>query len=366
MFSKPDPFLAIYKDGSLVYRSNFIKDDLNPRWPKFVLPIRAIRSKDGQDATLSLQVWNYNGDGSHKMLGEVQATTKEMLSAPKTFTLSEKDNKKQSGKAAGAKLIVQEAVVKRTYSFLDFITGGTQLNCTIAIDFTASNGDPRQSNSLHYMGPTPTLYEQTLLSVVTIIQDYDSDKQFPVLGFGAKVPPQGALSHEFFVNMMANPYCAGVGGVIEAYRRCLPVVQLFGPTNFAPVINHVARFAASYLNGANYFILLILTDGAISDRHETMKAIIAASHLPMSIIIVGIGNADFSSMNELDSDNGLLSIDGRVASRDIVQFVPFRDFLNQPDMQRASADLARALLAEIPNQLVSFMKTKGIAPKTGH
>ena len=55
-----------------------------------------------------------------------------------------------------------------------------------------------------------------------------------------------------------------------------------------------------------------------------------------------------------------------MASRDIVQFVPFRDFLNQPDMQRASADLARALLAEIPNQLVSFMKTKGIAPKTGH
>jgi len=62
-------------------------------------------------------------------------------------------------------------------------------------------------------------------------------------------------------------------GVIEAYRRCLPVVQLFGPTNFAPVINHVARFAASYLNGANYFILLILTDGAISDRHDTKKVI---------------------------------------------------------------------------------------------
>lgn len=97
-----------------------------------------------------------------------------------------------------------------------------------------------------------------------------------------------------------------------------------------------------------------------------IQAIIAASHLPMSIVIVGIGNADFSSMNELDSDNGLLSVDGRAASRDIVQFVPFRDFLNQPDMQRASAELARALLAEIPNQLVSFMKTKGIAPKTGH
>ena len=34
------------------------------------------------------------------------------------------------------KLTVQQAVVKRTFTFLDFITSGTQLNCTIAIDFT--------------------------------------------------------------------------------------------------------------------------------------------------------------------------------------------------------------------------------------
>jgi hypothetical protein len=64
------------------------------------------------------------------------------------------------------------------------------------------------------MGPTPTLYEQALLSVVTIIQDYDSDKHFPVLGFGAKVPPNGILSHEFFVNLTPNPHCFGVNGNI--------------------------------------------------------------------------------------------------------------------------------------------------------
>ena len=62
------------------------------------------------------------------------------------------------------------------------------------------------------MGPYPTLYEHALQSVVTIIQDYDSDKQFPVLGFGAKIPPHGNLSHEFFVNMTANPFCYGVAG----------------------------------------------------------------------------------------------------------------------------------------------------------
>ena len=49
----------------------------------------------------------------------------------------------------------------------------------------------------------------------------------------------------------------------------------------------------------------MLTDGAISDMRETVRAIIHASRLPMSIIIVGVGSANFSAMNELDADDGL-------------------------------------------------------------
>ena len=47
----------------------------------------------------------------------------------------------------------------------------------------------------------------------------------------------------------------------------------------------------------------MLTDGAISDMMATKQAVIAASHLPMSIIIVGVGEANFDAMNELDSDD---------------------------------------------------------------
>jgi len=60
---------------------------------------------------------------------------------------------------------------------------------------------------------------------------------------------------------------------------------------------------------------------------DTMRAIVYASTLPFSIIIVGVGSADFSAMDALDCDSGLLrDQDGRVAQRDIVQFVPFRKF----------------------------------------
>lgn len=53
----------------------------------------------------------------------------------------------------------------------------------------------------------------------------------------------------------------------------------------------------------NYYILLILTDGEIHDMQASIDAIVAASHLPLSIIIVGIGNSDFGNMNKLDNDD---------------------------------------------------------------
>lgn len=76
-------------------------------------------------------------------------------------------------------------------------------------------------------------------------------------------------------------------------------------------------------------MLLIITDGVITDLDQTRLAIVNAAKLPMSIIIVGVGGADFSAMEFLDSDSGALrALSGEVAVRDIVQFVPFRQFHN--------------------------------------
>jgi hypothetical protein len=71
----------------------------------------------------------------------------------------------------------------------------------------------------------------------------------------------------------------------------------------------------------------------------TKNLLFEAAMLPLSIIIVGVGNANFENMVELDGDNGLYNSNGVKALRDIVQFVPFRDVKLNPDM------LARELLA---------------------
>ena len=196
----------------------------------------------------------------------------------------------------------------------------------------------------------------------SIIEDYDTDKMFPALGFGARVPPNGQVSHEFFLNLRSdNPYCSGVQGLLEAYHMSLQNVTLYGPTNFSPVINHVLNFAKAYQNGKQYFVLLIITDGIITDMDQTIDSIIHASAFPMSIIIVGVGSEDFSAMEALDADGRLLSRNGRTAQRDMVQFVELRKFVGGGGMFDKEM-LAKEVLAEVPQQVVRWMKTKGINP----
>ena len=98
---------------------------------------------------------------------------------------------------------------------------------------------------------------------------------------------------------------------------------------------------------------------------QTKAAIVDASKLPLSIIIVGVGNADFDAMEELDGDTvRLTDSNGRVAQRDIVQFVPFRNFTSKGlDSQMSRLHLAREVLAEVPDQFISYMKANRILPK---
>jgi len=67
---------------------------------------------------------------------------------------------------------------------------------------------------------------------------------------------------------------------------------------FAPIIRHVGRLANAFQDGRQYFVLLIITDGIITDMEETKSAIVEASHLPMSIVIIGVGNENFRGQFE--------------------------------------------------------------------
>jgi len=370
-FGSSDPFLTISKSGeygqwTVVHRTEVLKRNLNPNWKPFCLSITSLCNADHHRA-LKFRVDDWNMNGSHSHIGEFTTSVAELVEGgmgQKFSLINEKKKRKKGSKYKNSGLLqISNCVLELRPTFLDYISNGTELSFTVAIDFTASNGSPGDPNSLHYNDPTgaPNQYITAIRAVGDIIQDYDSDKLFPALGFGARIPPNYETKHEFFLNMTQDPYCSGVDGILAAYHQSLSSVQLYGPTNFSPVINHVANFARAYQHDpSNYFVLLIITDGIITDFDATKRAIISASDLPLSIIIVGVGSEDFSAMEELDSDDQLLAHNGQTAKRDIVQFVEMQKFVMGSSWSKER--LAQEVLAEIPDQLVSYMQAKNFKP----
>ncbi|KPP64704.1 copine-2-like [Scleropages formosus] len=156
------------------------------------------------------------------------------------------------------------------------------------------------------------------------------------------------VSHEFAINFnRTNPFCSDVEGIVQAYSNCLPHIHFCGPTSFAP---SSAMWLASLPRPSISRLPLV-----ISDMVETRHCIVQAAKLPMSIIIVGMGNADFSAMEFLDSDNSMLqSYTGEVAVGDIIQCVPFRDF------RSTEGNLAKSVLAELPQQVTWYIKHRNL------
>uniref|UniRef100_A0A671YHT0 Copine-3 n=1 Tax=Sparus aurata TaxID=8175 RepID=A0A671YHT0_SPAAU len=367
-FGKSDPFLEFFKKGDdgkwqLVHRTEVVKNNLSPTWRKFTVPLQTFCSSD-LDRPLKVDCSDHDSDGSHDLIGSFTTKASDLQKAVVFDCIHpEKQKKKKSYKNSGV-VSVKSCKLVAQYTFLDYVMGGCQINFTVGIDFTGSNGDPRSPNSLHYMSPDGlNQYLSALWSVGQVVQDYDTDKLFPAFGFGAKLPPDyQAAHHEFALNFNpTNPYCQGIQGIVEAYRQVLPQLRLSGPTNFSPLITHVASIAATAAQAdtaSQYYVLLILTDGEITDFDQTRDAIVRASRLPLSIIIIGVGPADFKAMELLDGDDGVLrSTVGEAVARDIVQFVPFRQFKDTP-----SSALAQSVLAEVPNQVVSYFKMRGLEP----
>ncbi|KAJ3439633.1 copine [Anaeramoeba flamelloides] len=368
LFGLSDPYVVISRSGiennSWIpfHQTEVIKRTLNPTWKEFSVTLSNLCGGDLL-RQIKFTVLDWNRNGVHDLIGSC-VTTLEKITTKKKVKLDLIEDKIQKTKKKyvnSGQLEFVSVKVKKIDTFLDYVRGGTQISLIPAVDFTGSNGDFRHPESLHFASEKKlNEYQIALKCIGSILSQYDTSGLFPIYGFGAKINNQ--LSHCFPLNgNPTNPYVNGVDGMLEAYSNAFTLKDftLWGPTRFAPIINETAKIARACEKKKllKYFILLILTDGEITDMKDTMEAIINASDLPISIIIVGIGFDDFLSMQELDADEELLKIGENVAKRDIVQFVPFSDYRNKDIYE-----LANATLEEIPEQMVSYYHSKNIRP----
>ncbi|XP_044106183.1 copine-5 isoform X3 [Neovison vison] len=146
-FGKSDPFLVFYRsneDGTftICHKTEVMKNTLNPVWQTFSIPVRALCNGD-YDRTIKVEVYDWDRDGSHDFIGEFTTSYRELARGQSQFNIYEVVNPKKKMKKkkyvnSGTVTLLSFAVESEC-TFLDYIKGGTQINFTVAIDFTASN-----------------------------------------------------------------------------------------------------------------------------------------------------------------------------------------------------------------------------------
>ena len=104
----------------------------------------------------------------------------------------------------------------------------------------------------------------------------------------------------------------------------------------------------------NYNVLLIISDGHADDIDEIVESIIISSKLPLSIVIIGVGDDTSCDMKRLNGESGkLINSKGECLEKDIVQYVHFNDY--NENIEKLTQEVFRY----IPHQIKDYFQNKG-------
>uniref|UniRef100_A0A672SGR0 Copine-5-like n=1 Tax=Sinocyclocheilus grahami TaxID=75366 RepID=A0A672SGR0_SINGR len=149
-------FVFLFLRFTICHKTEVVKNTLNPVWQPFTIPVRALCNGD-YDRSIKVEVYDWDRDGSHDFIGEFTTSYRELSRGQSQFNVFEVVNPKKKLKKRryinSGTVTLLSFSVEAEHTFLDYIKAGTQIHFTVAIDFTASNGNPSQSTSLHYMSP---------------------------------------------------------------------------------------------------------------------------------------------------------------------------------------------------------------------
>ena len=281
-----------------------------------------------------------NNNNNFVQIGTLKTTVQEIVES-KTIELHS-DGKKIN-------MSVQSTIVKHT--FVDYIIKmNGRFNVAFAIDFTGSNYNQSRGIDRHCYNKdiSNNYYIKAIKFCGTVLDEYSSDHIYPTFGFGAYV--YNTTSHCFNINLKNNPGILTLDNVIQEYRECLYKIQLSGPTNICPVIDNFKNMIKNNISNSIYNVLMIITDGIISDIYQVINSVVDAQSLPLSINIIGIGEEPTEEMRKLNLERGpLYDSYGKRMDRKVVTYIHFQKYQNNFNL------LKNDLMKTIPENVIDYL-----------
>jgi hypothetical protein len=258
--------------------------------------INYLRLCEGEKKSLiKISVYSDNiGDRADLLYGSTTITVESLLASVGKEQMLVGANNMIMGK-----LRFDECQKIEKPNFIEYLQKGWKVNMTVAIDFTASNGDRHDINP-----DKPNEYEVAIQQVGKILENYSYKKKFSGYGFGGipvGMKKDSPMVHCFPLGTPCE--VTGLQNMLSMYRTAAASVEPFGPTFFTPVLMMTKKSIEASKDKPIYHVLIILTDGNIHDVRSTIDMVVECSFEPLSVIIIGIGDdSDFASMSILDAD----------------------------------------------------------------
>ncbi len=322
-------FYTIVNQNKTIFKSNvFAMAYIKP----LVIPERLLSPNFDMNLYSSL-----NNNNKFDKIGTLHTTVKE-IKATKTIEI------KSDGKVI--KMSVQSTIVK--YTFIDYIINmNGRFNVSFAIDFTGSNYTDEVDRHCFEKDISENYYIKAIKICGGVLDEYSSDHIFPTFGFGAYV--NGSTSHCLNVNFKDDPGISTIDNVIQEYQNCLKKIELYGPTLICPVIDNFKKM----INNKSisiYNVLMIITDGIIDDISKVIDSVVDAQSLPLSILIIGIGEEPTEEMRRLNMELGpLYDSNGKRMDRKVVTYIHFQNYQNNFNM------LKNELMKTIPENVIEYL-----------
>ncbi|KAM3719856.1 Copine family protein [Dirofilaria immitis] len=348
-----------------IYRSEVIREHSHPIWRPFHLHLRKIA--DHRNRLLEISVMYRDEMNKTGLIGSFLTTYAKMKYGPGEENIYNLINPKKKSKKGYLKSGTMELIKFSDvsfYSFLDYITGGTQLHLAIAVDFSRN----LNINKLNDTQIFDNDFKCAIKGIAGIIRDYNSSKMFPAFGLGAKIPPTFNNSQIFHLNFDTEPYCRGTDGVLDAYRNAKQKVIPNDHAEYLAVINAVAKMAKNAgRHGLHYFILIIfLSNSSINNSKKLMNAIMDVTKAPISIIFLASRMIEFDGLYNITNakKNNIHRDGGITTNSDFIEFIDLNSVIVEDATCKQNARrIAERVLRNVPWHLITYMHKNNIAAK---